>query len=132
MSKPEEGFREWAIVEVMGHTVYAGFCTDASVGGQSYLRVDVPAKDKRPPFTKLLAPGSIFSISPADEETVRAFVDRREMLPFDRFTLQEAAKAMAKKLAGPVAAADAATAVDLDEDDLADAAEGEFDDDTPY
>lgn len=93
----KDGFREWAIVEVMGHTVYAGFCTDASIGGQSYLRVDVPEKGDRKAFTKLLAPGSIFSISPCDEETIRAFVDKREMVPFDRYSLQEVAQKMATR-----------------------------------
>lgn len=112
----KEAFREWAIVEVMGHTVYAGLATDTSVGGQSYLRVDVPASGDRQAFTKLLGPGSIFSISPCDEATVRAFVDRRQMEPFDRYSLQDVAKSMAAKIGGPTLQESRSQLIDRDYD----------------
>lgn len=96
-----EGFKSWAIVEVMGHTVYAGFASDASIGGQSYLRVDVPEFKESPAFTKYLGPGSIFSITPVDEETARATAETRRMMPFDRYTLKDIAAKMAENRALP-------------------------------
>lgn len=92
-----EGFKSWAIVEVMGHQVYAGFATDASIGGQSYLRVDVPEFKESPAFTKYLGPGSIFSITPVDEATARATAETRRMRPFDVYTLEGIATKLAEK-----------------------------------
>lgn len=92
-----EGFKSWAIVEVMGHQVYAGFATDASIGGQSYLRVDVPEFKESPAFTKYLGPGSIFSITPVDEATARATAENRRMRPFDVYTLEGIVDTLAKK-----------------------------------
>lgn len=96
----KEGFKSWAIVQVMGHTVYAGFATDASIGGQSYLRVDVPEIKDEKPFTKYLGPGSIFSITPCDEDTARAAASSRQIRPFDVYSLNDIARELAKKHAG--------------------------------
>lgn len=70
-------FRHWAHVEVMGHESYAGEVMDASVGGATFIRVDVPEVLAQygggtiPAFTKLFAPGAIFSISPCTEQVAR-------------------------------------------------------------
>ena len=61
----------WAIVEVMGHSVYAGHVSERAIGGGSFIQVDVPAVEDCPAFTKLLGHGSIFAITPTDEETCR-------------------------------------------------------------
>lgn len=99
-----EGFKSWAIVEVMGHQVYAGFASDASIGGQSYLRVDVPEFKESPAFTKYLGPGSIFSITPVDEATARATAETRRMRPFDVYTLEGIATKLAEKKGLPAPA----------------------------
>lgn len=70
-------FEAWAIVEVMGHRQFAGFVSEQSIGGASFVRVDVPELEADgealPGFTKLLGAGSIYAISPCSEETARAF-----------------------------------------------------------
>lgn len=72
-------FETWAIVEIMGHRQFAGFVCEQAVGGQSFVRVDVPGvpaegkSEAMPAFTKLFGPGSIYCISPCTEETARAF-----------------------------------------------------------
>ena len=68
---PEESFSSWAIVEVMGHSRYAGHVTEQAIAGASFVRVDVPATDKQAAFTKLLGASSIFCITPCDEEVAR-------------------------------------------------------------
>lgn len=93
-----EGFKSWAIVEVMGHSVYCGYATDASIGGQSFLRVDVPAFGNQPAFTKYLGTGSIFSITPTDEETARAMGERRNTPPMDTYSIRDIARSMAEKM----------------------------------
>ena len=38
----QEKFDQWAVVELFGHQQIAGRVTEASIGGCSFLRVDVP------------------------------------------------------------------------------------------
>lgn len=78
-------FKSWAIVEVMGHSKYAGLVTDTTVAGAGMIRVDVPQSGDRPAFTKLLAPGSLFGITPCTEETARRAADSFRALPFAFF-----------------------------------------------
>ena len=70
-------FEEWAIVEVMGHSRYAGKVTEQAIGGCNFVRVDVPRLEadgrtpEQQPFTKLLGAASIFAITPVSEEVAR-------------------------------------------------------------
>ena len=64
-------FESWAVVEVMGHSRYAGLVTEQAIGRCAFVRVDVPAMADRPAFTKLLGQGSIFAITPCSEQTAR-------------------------------------------------------------
>lgn len=63
-------FASWAIVEVMGHSQYAGWVTTEVLAGPM-IRVDVPELEGRPAFTKYLAPASLFAITPCTEQTAR-------------------------------------------------------------
>ncbi len=73
----KEQVEMWAVVEVMGHRRFAGFVSEQSLGGASFIRVDVPEIQQEghtlPAFTKLLGAGSIYAISPCTEQTARAF-----------------------------------------------------------
>jgi hypothetical protein len=64
-------FEQWAIVEIMGHRRFAGLVTEQAIGGASFVRVDVPAVDGLPAFTKLLGAGSIYAITPTTEATAK-------------------------------------------------------------
>lgn len=71
-------FEQWCVIEIMGHKRFAGFVTEQSVGGASFVRVDVPEVTTRsgetlPAFTKLFGASSIYCLSPCTEETARAF-----------------------------------------------------------
>lgn len=68
----------WGIVEVMGHKKFAGHITEHVIGGAALIRVDVPAVesnalpvDNAAAFCKLIGVGSIYCITPTDEETAR-------------------------------------------------------------
>lgn len=85
---PENGLATWAVVEVMGHSTYAGYVTEQTVASQSFVRIDVPAVDERAAFTKLLGAGSIFSITPCEEQIARAMVEaRRTCAPVELLAL---------------------------------------------
>ncbi len=95
-------FREWCVVEIMGHKRYAGLVTEAEIGGCSFLRVDVPESvsaqsgETLPAFTKLFGQGSVYCLSPTTEETARAFAAGLGVEAFSRYE--------APRLPGPPAA----------------------------
>ncbi len=61
----------WAIVEVMGHSQYAGRVSEYTDLGVPLVRVEVPAVDGQAAFEKLLGAASIFRITPCTEEVAR-------------------------------------------------------------
>jgi len=71
MSDSAEKFDCWGVVEVMGHSRYAGRVTEQAIGGCAFVRVDVPAVGGRIAFTKLLGQGSIFAITPCSEDAAK-------------------------------------------------------------
>lgn len=76
-----EKFDQWAIIEIFGHTQIAGRVTEASIGGCSFLRVDVPEVNGRPAFTKYYGNGAIYSMTPCSEEIARAAVEEIRPAP---------------------------------------------------
>lgn len=69
MNEEKTGYEGWAIVELFGRQMIAGRLTTEVVGGGSFVRVDVPATDGAPGFTKFFGPGAIYAITPTDEAT---------------------------------------------------------------
>jgi len=69
----------------MGHRTFAGLVTEQTVGGASFVRVDVPAVGGLPEFTKLLGAGSIYAITPCTEETARAFAESARLRAFHEY-----------------------------------------------
>ena len=69
-----EKFESWAIIEIFGHTQIAGKVSEASIGGCSFIRVDVPECDGKPAFTKFYGNGAIYSMTPCGEEIALAAV----------------------------------------------------------
>ena len=55
----QQQFNHWAIVEVFGHNRFAGRVSEETVGGCSFVRVDIPKTDGGPAFTKLFGQGAI-------------------------------------------------------------------------
>ena len=74
MEPQSDKFDSWAIVEVFGHAKFAGRVTEHAIGGASFVRVDVPAVDNSPAFTKLFGASAIYSITPVTEELARQAV----------------------------------------------------------
>jgi hypothetical protein len=74
-------FDEWAIVEVMGRQTFAGRVTEQIFGGTSFVRVDVPAVNGTPAFTKLIGAGSIYAITPTTEEVVGRYLEYHRPVP---------------------------------------------------
>lgn len=73
----------WAIVELMGHQKVAGKLSEQVIGGASFIRVDVPATDTTPSFTRLLTDKAIYAINPVTEEVARYQAGRIQAQPIE-------------------------------------------------
>ena len=82
----QQKFDHWCIVEIMGHQRYAGRVTEQVIGGTSFVRVDVPAVNDKPSFSKCFGGGSIYCITPVDEETARAAAAEFRQQPLDEWS----------------------------------------------
>lgn len=77
----------WAIVEVMGHSQYAGRVSEYTGLGVPLVRVEVPAVEGLPAFEKLLGASSIFRVTPCTEETARAAAAQLRVRPLSMVAL---------------------------------------------
>jgi len=80
-------FEQFAIVELFGHQVIAGKVSEQVIGGQGFVRVDVPAVDGQEAFTKFYGSGAIYAITPCDEDTAMAAVIGLKRKPIDVWKL---------------------------------------------
>lgn len=90
MSEEVKTFEGWALVELFGHAKIAGLCSEQPLAGTNMLRVDVPAIDDHPGFTRFFSGGAIYSITPTDERTVMVAVGRIETRPVERWVVPDA------------------------------------------
>lgn len=82
---------QWAIVELFGHQRIAGQVSEHQLGGQNFIRVDVPTVKGRPPYTKLFGQGAIYAITFVDEAIATAAaqaIDARPVQPYDIASLK--------------------------------------------
>lgn len=82
-----EKFDQFCIVELMGHNVLAGKVTEQTIGGQAFVRVDVPATEKQDSYTKLYGAGAIYCLTPCDEATCLAAVNGLQPVPMNPWSL---------------------------------------------
>jgi hypothetical protein len=85
----QEVFTQWALVELFGHSRIAGLVTEQSIGGCSFLRVDVPAIDTEPAFTKCYGNGAIYAMTFVAEEVARAAAKAYRVVPVSVYEIPE-------------------------------------------
>lgn len=88
----KESFSTWAVVELFGHQRLAGLVTEATIGGCSFLRVDVPEQPAHregaqpvPAYTRYFGQGAIYALNPCSEQIARvaaAELRSRPPIPF--------------------------------------------------
>ena len=81
-------FKQFAIVELFGHQMIAGEVTEQVIGGQGFVRVDVPGTDGQEGFTKFYGAGAIYAITPTDEKTMRSAVEGLNKKPVEVWKLR--------------------------------------------
>jgi len=82
-----EKFEQFAIVELFGHQIIAGKVSEQVIGGQGFVRVDVPTTAAQEGFTKFYGAGAVYAITPCDEETMHAAVSGLRQKPIDVWKL---------------------------------------------
>ncbi len=100
----------WAIVEVMGHKTLAGEVHSIELAGHGYLRVEIPATKSISAWSKILSPGSIYGITPVDEQVARSVAEQLQERPLTiygagdlgRDLFQEAEHVVRQRLRGPL------------------------------
>lgn len=90
--KPKESFSEWCLIELFGHQKIVGKVTEATMAGGAFLRVDVPAFDGSPAFTRFYGPSAIYSISLVTEQIARDLMMSYRNEPVSRFELPRLAE----------------------------------------
>lgn len=98
MSTEAKGFDQWAILEIMGHQTYAGRVSEQTIGGASFVRIDVPAVGKLQPFSKLFGAASIYCITPVTEEVAIARATTLGQQPLSVYDLPDEIKSAVRKV----------------------------------
>lgn len=85
-------FDSWGLLEMLGHRQYLGRIRAVEVAGATFLEVSVPAPDDPTRLDRriLAATGSVYAITPAPEEKVRAEIERRRRAEAGTFALSPA------------------------------------------
>lgn len=84
MTDTSEPFESWGIVSLFGHKKVAGRITEQTIGGETFIRVDLPEEDDTTRFkTKLFGKGAIYEIQITDEEIARAATFQYQVRPVE-------------------------------------------------
>jgi len=85
---------QWAILELFGHTRIAGKISEQTIGGCAFVRVDVPAVNDAPAFTRLFGSGAIYSITIVDEPAALLAARECSPEPMTRWSVNHLLKAL--------------------------------------
>jgi hypothetical protein len=81
----KEGFKEWAILELMGHRKLAGLVSEQELGGTNLIRIDVPTADGF--ATQFYGAAALYCLTPCSEAVARAFAKGAQPEPVHRWEL---------------------------------------------
>ncbi len=83
----DEKFEHYAIVELFGRQIIAGMVREEIIGGQGFVRVDVPAVGGQEGFTKFYGANAIYAITPCDKVTAYTAVAGLRKAPIEVWKL---------------------------------------------
>ncbi len=95
--------RQWGIVELFGHARIAGALSDHMIGGESFVRVDVPdvtvpvgdgAMRTIPAHTKVFGAKAIYSFAFVDEGMALTAAHSIRHQPISSYTLVDALRGL--------------------------------------
>jgi len=77
----KDTYEGWAIVELFEHNMIAGLISEQSIGGASFVRVDVPDVGGSEGFTTFYASSATYAITPTTEELARVAAGKLAIRP---------------------------------------------------
>lgn len=80
-------FDNWCVIELFGHQKIIGRVTEQTIGGQTFIRVDVPETKLASAFTRMFGAGAIYSITPVSEELARRMAEGISVRPINVYEL---------------------------------------------
>jgi len=81
-------FEGWAFLELMGHRKLAGYVREATVGGASMVRIDVPdGADPKIVATQFYSAAALYAVTPTTEEMARRYAARCKPAPVEEWEL---------------------------------------------
>lgn len=83
----EDKFEQWVLIELYGHQRIIGKATEATIGGCSFIRVDIPEMEGKSPFTRYFGQGAIYSLSPVSEEIAKELLKRYRNVPVQQYEI---------------------------------------------
>ena len=86
-SQPYTPVFDWALVELFGHQRIIGQIGEQQIGGETFIRVDVPAVGDTPAFTKLYGKGAIYAMTPITENLAREALEAMKPVPVNPYDL---------------------------------------------
>ena len=106
----DKKFECWAIIELFGHQRMAGLVTEATIGGCSFVRVDVPVSPEEGAshqfITRFLGNGAIYALNPVSEAIAREAANVFGWVPVNAYELP---KLMTSMDMGPQPSAETST-----------------------
>ena len=72
---------QWAIVELMGRKVVAGFVTEEVHYAKAMLRIDVPQTSAYPAFTQFYGGEAIYCVTPVSEQVANLTAEANKVNP---------------------------------------------------
>lgn len=116
MDQKPETAEVWAVVDLFGHTRVAGRISDHVIGGETFIRIDVPAQGEQPEFTELYGKGAIYSIKFVSETIARGIATALKRQPISMYELPQEMRQRLQALPAPAARRDELS-FDGDDDD---------------
>jgi hypothetical protein len=88
-STQTETFKSWGLLELFGHQRLAGELSEQTIGGCHFIRIDVPALDDIPTYTRYFTQGAIYGMTPMAEATARKLANYLRAVPVNAYELRE-------------------------------------------
>lgn len=89
MTDQAHRFKQWCILELLGHVRLAGLVTEEDLFGSKIGRIDIPSPDGQGFVTQYFSSGAIYRLTPTTEEIAHA-VARVAPAPISRWELTAA------------------------------------------
>lgn len=86
-SETNPDFREWVMLELMGHRRLFGLLTEQEIAGGKFLRIEIPNCKTGPSMTQFYSPSAVYAITPMAENFCRKMAAGNHPAPISRYEL---------------------------------------------